>query len=743
VADSLHQQAVTYAVALADAGALIGWAAPENGKAVRRRWKADATADPALVPRLLAGARNPIIIPAGPLVVIDVDAEGWYERLREAGLPGPEETLTVETPTDRGWGHGRHIYGLLPDGVGPGDIAPTFAGGETRASDHGEGSMVLGPCARREDGVYRPLSDAARLAVIPRSVIELINAHARAAVPPPEAPAGGEWRWSPDMGSRHDLLRAQVLRWRRDGVTGPLLREQAFAWMQRHGLDGVHDGRRIEDDEIERLCAGAEVSFTEREVGFVLDLEDEEPPAEPLVVEDDGVGFGVRVADGPRTLVVEPGTGVVTVSAFVGGEPAVISGTHAVGPLGGRMALAKHLAEAEGGRLAFDERRRRWLRLVERAIAELEQRTPVAWASGVGEEEDPELDDEVRVVGLVYAGVEIGLVGLRSRLKTQTASAAEAGMLTTQTLDPAFPVSRGVDAVVRLALESTVPRIRRTMRRVCIGAGVDPAVLDGRWFVIRAATFDAGIAKVIELLKRMPAEWTVHLTLDNIQKAIGSLGAVGQGDAWGGPAEAVFAGLDRIRHETRRPSMSCLVLDHGKLRNGGERQVEEDDGEDTDTLASFRRLRGYGSQRKEDGFRASVGIGVVERGWDKGGNRYAVRISGQLKAPEDGAGEPEQRVIVRWDGETGATTFAALVRSEPTFPASITRPKELPGRLYLAMSGLEPVEVGALAQLVGGTDERHVRRALVGHPDAFRAVPGTRPVRWEIVPRGMWELDIG
>jgi len=442
-------------------------------------------------------------------------------------------------------------------------------------------------------------------------------------------------------------------------------------------------------------------------------------------------GFDVRVTDRDRVLVVTPGIvgDAVQVSAFAGGDAALIRGTHPVGPVAGRASLARHLADAEGDPGA----RLDWLRMLEVAIAEIERGTPTPWHDGLGDDTASDAA-ATRAVDLVYAGLDTALVGLRSRLKTQTATALELGLATGRTIDPAFPIAERVDLVVRLSFESSVPQLQRVGRRIADGAGLDPAELASCWSVIRAGTWESGVRAVVDLVReRRPG--TVHLTIDSIQKALGSIRSPSAGDGWGAPVETLLAGIDRIRQETRHPDLSALILDHGKRQETGR---DPDTGDDVDTEASWRKLRSYGSQRKDDGYRASSGVGVLERG-ETPDHYWIRRVSGPLKAPEDAAPGRERIVVVRFDRETGSTTFAEELVVAPRYARTVQAGSDA-SRIHDELTQHGPQTVPALGELLGKHPET-VRKTLARHPDAFREVPGAaRPKPWELVPRGLWEV---
>jgi hypothetical protein len=166
-----HAKMTNAATWLAQQGfASIGWADVRDGKAPSRTWKADATDDPALVPGLLHGARNALVIPKGRAIIVDIDDPAVWDGLTAAGLP---ETFTVDSPTG---GHG-HIYGRVPDGVDLSTIPGEFGGGEIRRWSPltQTASMVLGPWARSGAGIYRPRDGARWIAELPESVLDYLR----------------------------------------------------------------------------------------------------------------------------------------------------------------------------------------------------------------------------------------------------------------------------------------------------------------------------------------------------------------------------------------------------------------------------------------------------------------------------------------------------------------------------------------------------------------------------------------
>lgn len=288
---SRHDKMTAAAVWLAGHGALVGWGDVAQGKAVTRHWKDDATSDTALIPRLLGGARNSVIIPAGRLVVIDVDKWGWYEQIKAVGLP---DTFTVMSPTVRRADNskdaepgytgetfrGVHIYVAAPPAYDVLTIPAYFRGGETRRSERGEQNMVLGPWAMRPDGIYEPIPGTPRLiAEAPPAIFDFLRINPP--MKPPKASTSGsmiviggaeagDWQWDGDLyGSRHEHLRDRIREWRGIDADPDSLKRRVDAYIEKHAIprDRPKDqGGPIDDNEVMRLIKGA------------LDKFDDDPP---------------------------------------------------------------------------------------------------------------------------------------------------------------------------------------------------------------------------------------------------------------------------------------------------------------------------------------------------------------------------------------------------------------------------------------------------------------------------------
>ena len=158
--------------------ARIGWASHSDGKAAGsrsgNRWQSTAVDDPALVEGILRGARNSLVIPKGRALIIDADDERAWPELEAAGLP---PTLRIDTPTP---GHG-HAYGWVPEGIDMSTVPGGFEWGDLRrfSPDTHTASMVLGPWAKRSDGIYTPVGEVRTIATLPESVIEYLIASKR------------------------------------------------------------------------------------------------------------------------------------------------------------------------------------------------------------------------------------------------------------------------------------------------------------------------------------------------------------------------------------------------------------------------------------------------------------------------------------------------------------------------------------------------------------------------------------
>jgi len=326
--EARHERMVAAAVYLARQGfARIGWADVRDGKGPRRAWKSDATDDPALVPGLLAGARNALVIPTGRAIVIDIDQPDAWAELEAAGLP---TTLAIDSPTP---GHG-HVYGWVPADVDMATIPGTFAGGEIRRHDPrtGTASMVLGPWSRRPDGVYTPRGGQRAIAELPASVIEHLIANARRQASERTAARGpDDAGWVITTG-RHDFLVARARNLRGVGLTGERLLEELVRIDAERCRPPLQDvgGRGL--DELRRIAGWTEQRIADDPPGVRLDAgpgshasRNGHLPADPPAwrtladVSDDPPApllFGM-LEQGPTLAYAAPGVGKGTTGAWL------------------------------------------------------------------------------------------------------------------------------------------------------------------------------------------------------------------------------------------------------------------------------------------------------------------------------------------------------------------------------------------------------------------------------------------
>ncbi len=268
-----HDSMIAAAVVLAGDGfARIGWAPQGDGKAPVRKWKSDATDDPALVPKLLHGSRNALVIPKGRAIIIDVDqAEAWSE-LEAAGLP---PTLTIDSPTPD---HG-HIYGWVPSGADMATIPGTFSGGEIRrhSPTTDTASMVLGPWALRSDGVYTPRGTVRTIAELPASVIEYLvtSAHKqdgqRSAA---RGPSDAGWKIA---NGRHDYLVGQARKLRGYSLSGDRLVDELLRLDRDRCDPPLADVPDRGEAEIRRIAEWTDQRIADDPPGVTITLSPERP----------------------------------------------------------------------------------------------------------------------------------------------------------------------------------------------------------------------------------------------------------------------------------------------------------------------------------------------------------------------------------------------------------------------------------------------------------------------------------
>ena len=262
---------------------LVGWGAVSDGKGPVRRWKADATDDPALVAGLLRGARNALVIPKDRGIIIDIDRPAAWQELEAAGLP---PTLTVDSPTPD---HG-HVYGWVPESVDMAAIPGAFSGGEIRRHDPrtGTASMVLGPWSLRSDGVYAVRNGVRAIATLPESVIDYLITSGRrqdAERSAARGPAAPGWKIT---SGRHPFLVDRARLMRGHGLTGARLLEEITR------LDSERNDPPLASLPDRRHELGEIAGWT------MANIEDDPPP----LIRDSEPEAGPEPATQPPSLIV-------------------------------------------------------------------------------------------------------------------------------------------------------------------------------------------------------------------------------------------------------------------------------------------------------------------------------------------------------------------------------------------------------------------------------------------------------
>ena len=224
------------------------------------------TEDPALVPTLLRGARNALGSPSpGRALVIDIDQADWFGQLEAAGLP---PTFTVDSPTA---GHG-HVYGWVPESMDMAAIPGTFGGGELRRHSPrtDTASMVLGPWAKRQDGVYTPREGNRVLATFPESVIDLLIESGRFQSQErreAQGPADPGWKVS---SARHDFLVGRARNLRGVGMSGDRLLDELRRIDRERCDPPLADDPREGDHELVRIAEWANQHIADDPPGYFL-----------------------------------------------------------------------------------------------------------------------------------------------------------------------------------------------------------------------------------------------------------------------------------------------------------------------------------------------------------------------------------------------------------------------------------------------------------------------------------------
>lgn len=184
-------------------------------------WKEHATQNPdSIRTRFATGDPNYMVIPpkGSGLLIVDEDVPGSLDTLGD--LP---TTMIVQTSEKPGGGHGRHVYGRLPDGIDESSLPYQWAGGEVRVGGNGG---VVGPYSRHASGVtYDPLNGFAVERLSEPWVRMLIASGRKRTSEQDAARSPGDPDWTVTEPGRHVWLASRAGMLRRAGLGGDALRD--------------------------------------------------------------------------------------------------------------------------------------------------------------------------------------------------------------------------------------------------------------------------------------------------------------------------------------------------------------------------------------------------------------------------------------------------------------------------------------------------------------------------------------
>jgi len=577
-----------------------------------------------------------------------------------AGVEVPD-TFTVETSTveHEGQTHQkRHVYALLPEGFDASSLPAVTPWGEVRVE--GASRHVVGPWSRHHSGsVYTPND---------RPIME-VDADWLAAVFPVRQQAeepiftnAGNYTlpesWS---GSWYEAVLPHVGHLR---CSRGLTKDEAWAevhrvwpsiltnWATRtdFGTEGHSNEEalrlkfdRIWDDderdpESRRMYAEAVRRRREREAD--------------VVTEADGLWTVARLGD--KALRVRSTTGSrIHVEARIGDTDPIISGTHDIGTVSGKRSLARSIADAEGPKADHQP----WLRLIQAVGKAADAARPTLWRHGLSLRDDDRIGFRPSLHPYIAPGKDVALFGHLGRYKTQVSLAMDISLLTGTSIIPGTYVHQQADHIISINYEADPGTLIGHARAICLGAGIDPDVLDGRIHFLAGGVppLTALADEVLEMMSTFDEdEPYVHIDLDSAQRAIGSADAGGSGDVWNDSAQRLYRTFADIRRVSGLPDTSSLVIDHA----GGERARQ------FDTEATFSELRTYGSRGKDQIARAVWRIGKFEPDEEYEGTGL-VRL-GEAKAWDNYHSIEDVWFRLRWTDEgtliEGATGTDAVSR---------------------------------------------------------------------------------
>jgi hypothetical protein len=196
--------------------------------------------------RFVAGDANYMVIPpkGSRLFVLDEDVPGALDALGD--LP---KTMVVMTSEKAPGLRGRHLYGLLPDGVGEDDVPYRWEGGEVRI--HGNGGVV-GPFSRHHTGSrYEPI-DGLGVETPREQWVHALIASGERVRQRATAQTPSDAGWLVSEGHRHPFLASKAGSLRRIGLDGDVLRDSL------RFLNGRRCVPPLDDGEVDALAAWAD-----------------------------------------------------------------------------------------------------------------------------------------------------------------------------------------------------------------------------------------------------------------------------------------------------------------------------------------------------------------------------------------------------------------------------------------------------------------------------------------------------
>ena len=214
-----------------------------------RKWKSDATDDPALVPGLLRGARNTLVIPKGRGIVIDFDDERAVPEL-EDGRPAadPQDRLADPRPRPRlRVGPRGHRHGVVPGRVHMGRDPPPQSA--DRQSEHGPGAVVV--AIRRHLHAAGRRADHRHAARLGHRVPDRVEREAG------RRQGGRSWprgRGLDDRSGRHLWLVGRARWLRGNGLSGERLFDELVRLDRDRCRPPIAEDSREGIDEIKRIA---------------------------------------------------------------------------------------------------------------------------------------------------------------------------------------------------------------------------------------------------------------------------------------------------------------------------------------------------------------------------------------------------------------------------------------------------------------------------------------------------------